>query len=442
MLNNKLKKKAYLSGTQGRVLTSSPKLNRNRVSPSSSAVATNIGPSAVLNSNSLGRKSVERERRNNTFDDEVYVRSPNIGYRLGAGSPTTVNAPSTVKTLGLNGLKNIGNTCFMNSVIQCLSNTKLLLEYLREDAYMRDINQTNSSMKGALIKAFAEVIKELWAEDSCDRVVNTVSLKNQIQRFASRFMGYAQQDAQEFLRYLLEGLHEDVNQVKEKPKSIHVDIDDKLNDADKSSESWNRYLRMDNSRIVDIFVGQLKSTLKCTFCGHCSVTFDPFWDLSLPIPTRTGQLRLSQCLEYFTREETLDGDEKPTCSKCKERRKCTKSFAIQRFPKILVIHLKRFSPTERFRGKLNVTVDFPLEALDMSKYAAESVSSSRYNLYAVSNHSGTTYSGHYTAYCRHPYSLTWHEYNDSRVNAVSPRSVVSSEAYVLFYEQDGQRSHL
>lgn len=76
--------------------------------------------------------------------------------------------------------------------------------------------------------AFAEVIKELWAEDSCDRVVNTASLKGQIQRFAPRFMGFAQQDAQEFLRYLLEGLHEDVNRVKEKPKPIHTEIDDKL----------------------------------------------------------------------------------------------------------------------------------------------------------------------------------------------------------------------
>lgn len=112
-----------------------------------------------------------------------------------------------------------------------------------------------------------------------------------------------------------------------------------FSDTEKAAESWQRYLRTENSKIVDIFVGQLKSTLRCTHCGHCSVTFDPFWDLSLPIPQRTGQLRLSQCLEYFTKEETLDGDEKPTCSKCKERRKCTKSFTIQKFPKILVIRI-------------------------------------------------------------------------------------------------------
>lgn len=104
-----------------------------------------------------------------------------------------------------------------------------------------------------------------------------------------------------------------------------------------------------------------------------------------------------------------------TCSKCKERRKCTKSFSIQKFPKVLVIHLKRFSPTERFRGKLSVIIDFPLNGLDLSPYAATTGHNDcQYNLYAISNHSGTTYSGHYTAYCKHPYSNQWHEYNDSR----------------------------
>ncbi|XP_056641329.1 ubiquitin carboxyl-terminal hydrolase 2-like isoform X3 [Diorhabda carinulata] len=422
-----------LKASKKKDLSTSPKLTKTAISPSNS-IANNS-----INSNSLSLRSSERDSnriRDYSDDDSSGERALNnySTIRSFEGVPQ--------KSLGLNGLKNIGNTCFMNSVIQCLSNTRWLLEYLKKDAYIRDINTSISSMKGALIKAFAEVIKELWSEDGSDRVVNTASLKSQIQRFAPRFMGYAQQDAQEFLRYLLEGLHEDVNRVQEKPKPILTEIDEKLSDSEKAQESWLRYLRMDNSKIVDNFVGQLKSTLKCTHCGHCSVTFDPFWDLSLPIPQRTGQLRLSQCLDSFTREETLDGDEKPTCSKCKERRRCTKSFSIHKFPKILVIHLKRFSPTERFRGKLNVTVDFPIEGLDMSHYAADNVAPCRYNLYAISNHSGTTYSGHYTAYCRHPYTGQWHEYNDSRVSSISSKSLVSGEAYVLFYEQEGTKSHL
>ncbi|XP_044579913.1 probable serine/threonine-protein kinase DDB_G0282963 isoform X2 [Cotesia glomerata] len=338
---------------------------------------------------------------------------------------------------GLNGLRNIGNTCFMNSVIQCLSNTKPLLEYLLNEQYLNDINQTTSSMKGALIKAFAQVINELW-ESSGDHVVNTSSLKNQIQRFAPRFMGYAQQDAQEFLRYLLEGLHEDVNRVAVKPQPILTDIPDHFTDSQKATESWKRYLRSEDSTIVDAFVGQLRSSLQCTSCDHISVTLDPFWDLSLPIPTRSGTVKLNQCLEHFTKTEIMDGDEKPTCSKCQMRRKCTKRFSIQKFPKILVIHLKRFSPTERFRSKLSVLVDFPLTGLDLSAFAATGVQGCTYNLYGVANHSGTPYSGHYTAYCKHPYSGEWHEYNDSRVSSVSASSVISSEAYVLFYEQQSQ----
>lgn len=79
------------------------------------------------------------------------------------------------------------------------------------------------------------------------------------------------------------------------------------------------------------------------------------------------------------------------------------------------VDLKRFSPLERWRGKLSCTVEFPLESLDLSKYASSSTTSPHYNLIGVANHSGTTYSGHYTAYCKHPYSGTWHEYNDSRL---------------------------
>ncbi|KAI5640105.1 ubiquitin carboxyl-terminal hydrolase domain-containing protein [Phthorimaea operculella] len=240
-------------------------------------------------------------------------------------------------------------------------------------------------------------------------------------------MGYSQQDAQEFLRYLLEGLHEDVNRVTVKPKPILTEIDDSLSDQAKAAEAWSRYLRMEDSRVSEIFVGQLKSTLRCTHCNHDSVTFDPFWDLSLPIPARTGTLKLQQCLSHFTKEEQLDGDEKPTCSACGVRRACLKWFTVQKFPQVLVLHLKRFSPTERFRGKLNVLVEFPLTGLDMSPFAASKTQHPLYNLYAVSNHSGTTYSGHYTAYCKHPYTGEWHEYNDSRVTKINPRDVRLSQ---------------
>lgn len=122
---------------------------------------------------------------------------------------------------GLSGLRNLGNTCFMNSIIQCLSNTKFLLEYCLNGAYEDDINTSLSLMKGSLFRSYAALIKKLWKAN--EDIVNPQEFKSQIAKFAPRFVGYAQQDAEEFLSYLLKGLHEDVNLIKKKPAPIKFD---------------------------------------------------------------------------------------------------------------------------------------------------------------------------------------------------------------------------
>ena len=190
-------------------------------------------------------------------------------------------------------------------------------------------------------------------------------------RFAPRFSGYNQEDSQEFLRYLLEGLHEDVNRVLTKPTPINSEIDSSLSVCEQAMEAWKRYIRRDDSQLVDLFVGQLKSTLRCSECSHESVTFEAFWDLSLGIPARSGEVSLLDCLDSFTKEEVLDGDEMPTCERCKTRRRCTKRYSLYRLPKILVVHLKRFSQSDRFKQKLSSTVTFPLNGLNLSKYVTQ-----------------------------------------------------------------------
>jgi len=399
-------------------------------SPYSSKTDREKSPSSSITQRTYGGRS-----NYSTADDDSNSRfGSNSRYASNNGrekeeSPQADSSSSG--SGGASGLRNIGNTCFMNSVIQCLSNTKLLTNYLLNDEHVRDINTTNSSMKGSLIKAFATVIKSLWKSNG--RVVDPSSLKGAVQRFAPRFSGYNQEDSQEFLRYLLEGLHEDVNRVITKPQPIHTEIDSSLSVCEQAMEAWKRYIRRDDSHLVDLFVGQLKSTLKCSDCNHESVTFEPFWDLSLGIPSRTGEVTLLDCLDTFTKEEVLDGDEMPTCERCKTRRKSTKRYTLYRLPKILVVHLKRFSPSERSRNKLSTTVTFPLNGLNLSRYT-DSVSNCSYNCYAISNHSGTLYSGHYTAYAKHAQSGQWHSYNDSRVTKCSSSNVISNEAYLLFFE--------
>ncbi|XP_069470458.1 ubiquitin carboxyl-terminal hydrolase 2 isoform X2 [Ambystoma mexicanum] len=338
---------------------------------------------------------------------------------------------------GLVGLRNLGNTCFMNSILQCLSHSKDLRDYCLQNAYRRDLSRSNTS----LMEEFAKLIQTMWTSP-VNEVVSPSEFKTQIQRYAPRFVGYNQQDAQEFLRFLLDGLHNEVNRVSSRPRTQPDDLDH-LPDTEKGKEMWKRYLQREDSKIVDLFVGQLKSSLTCTECGYCSTVFDPFWDLSLPIAKKGyPEVSLMDCIRLFTKEDILDGDEKPTCYRCKARRKCTKKFTIQKFPKILVLHLKRFSEARIRTSKLSTFISFPLKDLDLREFSSDLSAHTVYNLCAVSNHSGTTMGGHYTAYCKNPTSGEWHTFNDSRVTAMSSSQVRSSDAYVLFYEISSPSSRM
>ncbi|XP_004636462.1 ubiquitin carboxyl-terminal hydrolase 2 isoform X1 [Octodon degus] len=342
------------------------------------------------------------------------------------------DAVNSKSAQGLAGLRNLGNTCFMNSILQCLSNTRELRDYCLQRLYMRDLSHT-SSVHTALMEEFAKLIQTIWTSCPND-VVSPSEFKTQIQRYAPRFVGYNQQDAQEFLRFLLDGLHNEVNRVTVRPKSNPENLDH-LPDDEKGRQMWRKYLEREDSRIGDLFVGQLKSSLTCTDCGYCSTVFDPFWDLSLPIAKRGyPEVTLMDCMRLFTKEDVLDGDEKPTCCRCRARKRCIKKFSIQRFPKILVLHLKRFSESRIRTSKLTTFVNFPLRDLDLREFASENTNHTVYNLYAVSNHSGTTMGGHYTAYCRSPVTGEWHTFNDSSVTPMSSSQVRTSDAYLLFYE--------
>ncbi|XP_020583150.1 ubiquitin carboxyl-terminal hydrolase 8 [Phalaenopsis equestris] len=187
-------------------------------------------------------------------------------------------------SFGLTGLENLGNTCFMNSAIQCLAHTQSLVEYFLGD-YSREINHQNSlGMGGELALAFGELLRKLWAPSKTPVVPR--DFKAKLARFAPQFSGFNQHDSQELLAFLLDGLHEDLNRVKCKPYVEVKDSDDRP-DEDVANEYWQNHLARNDSIIVDVCQGQYRSTLVCPFCNKVSVTFDPFMYLSLPLPSST-----------------------------------------------------------------------------------------------------------------------------------------------------------
>ncbi|KAJ6667755.1 hypothetical protein lerEdw1_016076 [Lerista edwardsae] len=193
---------------------------------------------------------------------------------------------------GLCGLSNLGNTCFMNSALQCLSNTPPLTDYFLEDEYEAEINQENPlGMRGEIAEAYAELIKQMWSGRHSH--VAPRMFKTQVGRFAPQFSGYQQQDSQELLAFLLDGLHEDLNRVKKKP---YLELKDANGRPDSvvAKEAWENHRLRNDSIIVDIFHGLFKSTLVCPKCSKVSVTFDPFCYLTLPLP-----LKKDRTMEVF-----------------------------------------------------------------------------------------------------------------------------------------------
>ncbi|CAM8995947.1 unnamed protein product [Rhodiola kirilowii] len=188
----------------------------------------------------------------------------------------------TEEGLGLAGLQNLGNTCFMNSALQCLVHTPPIAEYFLQD-YTDDINTKNPlGMHGELALAFGDLLRKLWS--SGRNAVAPRVFKGKLGRFAPQFSGYNQHDSQELLAFLLDGLHEDLNRVKQKPYIETKDYDGRP-DKEVADECWMNHKARNDSIIVDICQGQYKSTLVCPDCGKISITFDPFMYLSLPLPS-------------------------------------------------------------------------------------------------------------------------------------------------------------
>ena len=199
---------------------------------------------------------------------------------------------------GVCGSHNLGNTCFMNSSIACLSNCTELTYYFLSGEYKKVINRENKlGMGGALAESWAELLHDYWV--GSQHVGNPSDLKQTFGNKIKRFSGYNQQDSNEFIDLFIENLNEDLNSVTKKE---YIELKNKgENESDKecSKRYWDNYLKRNNSIITDLFCGQIKSTLTCPNCGFINIVFDPFTTLNLNIPESSQKRKYHYSSDYI-----------------------------------------------------------------------------------------------------------------------------------------------
>jgi ubiquitin C-terminal hydrolase len=381
--------------------------------------------------------------------------------------------------LGKSRIRNMGNTCYMNSILQCINHTPLLREYILSNRYVDDLkynistkakendeildeNQVKTLFKTNIIYQLHRIMKIMWSKNC---LVTPASFRKLIAKKNDMFNGFRQHDSQEFMIYIIDQIHEEMakktniifgNKVYPKEEIIKNKLNDiKFEEIQTNLEhklismlanvTWRNYIRNQYSIVTELFTGLFHSTLESQVCHNKSHAFDPFMCLSASIPINTKgntylemkkEFSLYEVLDNFFSSEVMTGDNKVNCERCCKKTSSTKQISIWFPPKILIIQIKRFlkNPYGFTTRKINNSINYPIRGLDLYNYTSDANKKSyKYNLFAVNIHSdfGGIHSGHYYSYCKNTFDNKWYCYNDENIREID--NVQHKDAYLLFY---------
>lgn len=378
--------------------------------------------------------------------------------RLVATNSTATPCAAT----GLRGLYNMGQTCFMSVILQSLIHNPLIRTYYLSEGHRKEDCERDACTSCALDDIFIDFFSQEKHEG-----YGAVHMLQGCWKGGGGLAGYSQQDAHEYLGFILNSLH----------SAITAEDDDGNGD---SSQNYKDSTKDCSCIIHQTFGGLLKSTVTCSTCKNTTATLDPFMDLSLDIrnqpvvkkkklalingtktTTEVVPMDLSECLDRFTSAETLSAEAGSYhCRSCSSAQEAKKKLSLARLPPVIPIHLKRFSHSKSLKesSKVETKIRFPL-SLDLTPYSTSSASRSKteldrtngvvinnsdakpeespeppdpiFELSSVVVHKGKIDNGHYISYCRQ--GDEWFRFDDSMVVQVEEKEVLGAEAYMLFY---------
>uniref|UniRef100_K4DHB6 ubiquitinyl hydrolase 1 n=1 Tax=Solanum lycopersicum TaxID=4081 RepID=K4DHB6_SOLLC len=305
-------------------------------------------------------------------------------------------------------LINCGNSCFANVVLQCLTQTRPLLAYLLERGHRRECRSNGWCF---LCEFQLHVEQCTWCHDPFSPIDVLSGLPN----IGGNLSCGKQEDAHEFMRFAIDTMQ----------SAVLAEFD-----GDKAEP----LSAQETTIIQHIFGGRLQSQVACTACGNHSNQFENMMDLTVGINGEADSLE--KCLDQFTAEECMDGEDMYKCDRCNDYVKAWKRLTILEAPNILTIALKRFKSGDT-PGKLNNRVTFP-ESLDLNPNMSETGDGNdHFNLYAVIVHedmSNALHCGHYICYIK-DLTENWYRADDTEVIDVGIDDVLVQQAYMLFYSR-------
>lgn len=322
---------------------------------------------------------------------------------------------------GISGLINTGNKCFMNSIIQCLSNTLKLTDYFLSMKFKEDDPDFKNKQKSEyeLVISYINLLVNIWDKN---QLLKPKTFNHTFSKFIKQYSTCEQQDSHECLVYLLDILHKGLSYEIELEITGEVKTEtDKLTEL--SLNTWKQFYKTEYSYINKIFHGMTVSNIDCKNCNIQDIIFEPYNTLSIDVNSTS----LINCMKtFFQRDESIPSWK---CEKCNHQG-CSKTCNSWTFPNYLIIHLKRFTSNGQ---KIDTHVNYPIENLNLTQFIDSRKGDPNnyiYSLYAVNYHSGDLNSGHYWSSCKN-LDNSWYLFNDGDTSLCN--NICTKDAYILFY---------
>jgi ubiquitin C-terminal hydrolase len=350
----------------------------------------------------------------------------------------------------LGGIVNMGMTCYANAVIQALRHCRKIPWILEEGRYTTLFKKDAAELRGTqqnLTKSFANTVQLL---QKC-KIRQSVRPADFWRKFHTcieahsfgafdKFKDKVCHDSHEFYLCILDILHESTAQEVE----MRITRDEPVTEVDKhcvqALTAWKTHFSKTYSPFVDLFYGLYHYVITCRGCGGSSHRWEPFTEMKgVPSPDSSDGNQLLDMIRSEFRPTTISDYD---CTKCKEtgRTEAEQTVSVWRFPKYLVVHLKRFGNN----GKKIHTPLAPLPNQGESPLSFESFFSDEtpersgscsYKLVSIVDHHGHSAAGHYTAQCRSIEDETkWHVFDDDTCSPIQ-NPVFGSDTYLMWFER-------